>query len=131
MMLTTSYSLLVQRSKPLPLDYKKTKKGEVMKLTFEQDIQEILDTHSIRFEATSLRDFSRIERLNILVHSFRAVNLVDALVLMITASLIIESQFFLDWFNLLIASVAGYSSWRLYNYLAAGLKLRKLYQKAL
>lgn len=101
-----------------------------MTFKFESDIQEILEEHNIKFKAEELRDFPRRERIAILVRGFRAVNLVDAFLLFIVISFLIETRFEINIVSLLAALAMGYSAWRFQNYLQAASKLKRLYKDA-
>lgn len=101
-----------------------------MRSTFEEDIQSVLDEYSIRFKAEELRDFSRPERLAILIRSFRATNLLDGFLIFIVVSLLIDTNFEINIVNLIAAAAMGYSAWRFKNYTAATKKLKRLYSNA-
>ena len=101
-----------------------------MTFTFEEDIQNVLDEHRIKFKAEELQIFSREERLSILIRSFRAVNILDSFLIFLVFAVLFETRFELNWFNLIAAVAMGYSAWRFQNYATAARKLKRLYHRA-
>jgi uncharacterized membrane protein len=101
-----------------------------MEKPLDQEIQEILAEHSIKFPTEELNDFTRLERLAILVKGFRAVNLIDAFLIFIVLSILIDSSFRIDFLSLVATAAMGYSAWRFKNYALAATKLKRLYLRA-